>query len=104
MSRRRQQTAVWAGTTAGPFRGMGRWHVSRGERGTGETLLGSRVGERPWVRGRKAESARSWEGVRGVHSTEEGVQDNAPEGRSPALIEPGRGEVRGHAGNGQKPH
>src|ERR1035441_1646834 len=36
-----------------------------------------------------AEGARSWEGVRGVHSTREGVQHNALEGRGPALIEPG---------------
>ena len=34
----------------------------------------------------EAESARSQEGIRGVHSTEEGVQDNALEGRGPALI------------------
>ena len=34
----------------------------------------------------EAESERSQEGVRGVHSTEEGVQDNALEGRDPALI------------------
>ena len=40
ISRRRQQTAVWTGTTVGPFRGSGRWHVSREERGTGETLPG----------------------------------------------------------------
>ena len=34
----------------------------------------------------EAESARSREGVREVHSTWEGVQDNAPEGRGLALI------------------
>jgi hypothetical protein len=34
----------------------------------------------------EAESERSQEGIRGVHSTEEGVQDNALEGRGPALI------------------
>ncbi len=34
----------------------------------------------------EAESERSREGVRGVHSTGEGVQDNALEGRGPALI------------------
>jgi hypothetical protein len=34
----------------------------------------------------EAESARSREGVRGVRSTYEGVQDNALEGRGPALI------------------
>jgi hypothetical protein len=34
----------------------------------------------------EAESGGSQEGVRGVHSTEEGVPDNAPEGRGPALI------------------
>ena len=33
--------------------------------------------------------ARSREGVRGVRSTDEGVQDNALEGRGPALIELG---------------
>src|ERR1035441_1041333 len=38
-----------------------------------------------------AEIARSREGVRGVHSTWEGVQQNALEGRGPALIEPGSG-------------
>src|SRR3954468_3446821 len=38
-----------------------------------------------------AEIARSREGVRGVRSTCEGVQQNALEGRSPALIEPGSG-------------
>src|SRR2546423_6130343 len=38
-----------------------------------------------------AESERSREGVRGVHSTGEGVQQNALEGRGPALIEPGSG-------------
>src|SRR5215469_17213388 len=38
-----------------------------------------------------AEVARSREEVRGVHSTSEGVQQNAPEGRGPALIEPGCG-------------
>jgi hypothetical protein len=38
-----------------------------------------------------AEIARSREGVRGVHSTCEGVQQNALEGRGPALIEPGCG-------------
>src|SRR4029077_10564984 len=46
MSRRRQQTAVETGATVGPFRGIGRWHVSREERGTGETLPGSQVGQR----------------------------------------------------------
>ena len=35
----------------------------------------------------KAENARSREGVRGVRSTGEGVQDNALEGRDPTLIE-----------------
>ncbi len=39
---------------------------------------------------RDAESARSREGVRGVRSTGEGAQDNALEGRDPALIELGR--------------
>src|SRR5258708_38129726 len=34
-----------------------------------------------------AEVERSREGVRGVRSTGEGVQQNAPEGRGPALIE-----------------
>lgn len=34
----------------------------------------------------EAEKIRSREGVRGVHSTEEGVQDNAPEGRGPDLV------------------
>ena len=34
----------------------------------------------------EAESARSQEGVREVHSTGEGVQDNAPEGRDLAWI------------------
>ena len=34
-----------------------------------------------------AESARSRMGIRGVHSTDEGVQENALEGRSPALVE-----------------
>jgi len=34
----------------------------------------------------EAESARGQEGVRGVHSSGEGVQDNTPEGRGPALI------------------
>jgi hypothetical protein len=34
----------------------------------------------------EAEIARSQEGVRGVHSTDEGVQENALEGRGPALI------------------
>src|ERR1051325_3540002 len=38
-----------------------------------------------------AEIARSREGVRGVCSTCEGAQQNALEGRSPALIEPGSG-------------
>ena len=33
-----------------------------------------------------AEIQQSREGVRGVHSTCEGAQDNAPEGRGPALI------------------
>ena len=37
---------------------------------------------------RDAESARSREGVRGARSTDEGVQDNAPEGRGPALVTP----------------
>ena len=34
----------------------------------------------------EAESVRSREGVRGASSTREGVQDNTPEGRGPALI------------------
>jgi hypothetical protein len=46
MSRRRQQTAFRkTGGSAGPFRGMGRWHVSKEDRGTGETLPGSQSGK-----------------------------------------------------------
>jgi len=41
-----------------------------------------------------AEVARSREGVRGVHSTGEGVQPNTLEGRGPALIELGGGGKR----------
>ena len=52
--------------------------------------LAAESGQRPGVSGRMAESARSQEGVRGVHSTEEGAQENALEGRDPALITPGR--------------
>src|SRR5271163_2016428 len=47
MSRRRQQTAVQTGGTVGPFRGRGRWHVSKEERGTGETLPGGQVRQTP---------------------------------------------------------
>jgi hypothetical protein len=42
-----------------------------------------------------AEIARSQEGVRGVHSTGEGAQDNALEGRGPALIELPGGKCEG---------
>ena len=41
-----------------------------------------------------AEIARSREGVRGVHSTGEGVQDNALEGRDPALVTAAHGGKR----------
>src|SRR5207302_9916430 len=42
-----------------------------------------------------AEIARSREGVRGVHSTCEGVHDNTLEGRGPALIGLGGGKREG---------
>jgi RNA-directed DNA polymerase len=47
---------------------------------------------------------RSQEGVRGVRSTEEGVQHNAPEGRGPALIEPGRGKCEGMLETAKNPN
>jgi hypothetical protein len=48
--------------------------------------LAAQSGEDCGVPGRTAEVARSREGVRGVRSTVEGVQDNVLEGRDPALI------------------
>src|ERR1700680_956488 len=37
------------GADAGPLRGRRRWHVGKEQGGTGETLPGSRVGQRPGV-------------------------------------------------------
>jgi hypothetical protein len=42
-----------------------------------------------------AEIGRNWEGGRGVRITDEGVQDNALEGRGLALIELGGGKCEG---------
>ena len=78
----------------------GVWAMARFERRTTEQerpyLAVESDKDRAYKAGRrKAHGAFSpglaREGVRGVRSTEEGVQDNAPEGRGPALIEPGRG-------------
>ena len=88
MSRRRQQTARGkTGACAGTPRGMRWWHASKERCGTREALIG---GPR-WAKTERirpmAESVRSRKGIRGVHSTNEGVQENTLEGRGPALVE-----------------
>jgi len=75
-----------SGQVAGPLRGLKA--AARFERKMRNT------GDPTWQQGQAkavairpmAEKIRSREGVRGVHSTEEGVQDNAPEGRGPDLV------------------
>jgi hypothetical protein len=82
--------------------GYGRWHASTGRCGTGETLPGSqRQAQAPRVR-RDAEIAESREGVRGARSTDEGRQENLPEGRSPASVVAVAGRKR--EGMGESPN
>ena len=91
MSRRRQQTASWNGTGAGPPRGRRRRHVGTESNAEQERpYLAAKSGKDRAYKAGWLKSARSREGVRGVRISEEGVQDNTLEGRGLAWIMLGR--------------
>jgi hypothetical protein len=84
----RQQSST--GGNVGRPRGLRRRHVGKEQRGTGETLPGSSSGKDRTHKAGWLKVCGAGEGVREAHSTDEGVQDNALEGRSLTLIRLGR--------------
>ena len=75
--------------------GYGRRHVSKGEYGTGETLLNSQRRAKPSGIRPKTEITRSWEGVRGAHGTDEGGKNKPLEGRGSASVVTVKGKCEG---------
>jgi hypothetical protein len=80
--------------------GYRRRHASTGQCGTGETLPSSRSLAKTSRIRPQAEIAGSWEGVRGVRSTNESGQEKPLEGRGPASVVVAKGKREGMSPKG----